>query len=113
MAEGSGGSNESATGPDVISGISQLDTNRVPLPVLYTRRGVAQIVLAAQFVGDARRRGLEITRAADDLRAAAAVVGDVAERRHVHPFVAAATAAPRHRWRIRRRGPWRRHPPPS
>src|SRR5438105_10492846 len=76
--------------------VAHLDADRMPLAVFRAARLVSQIVLLAQFVGDARRRGIEIVRVANDLRAAAAIVGHVAQRRDVDAIVrvAARTSAP-------------------
>ena len=65
---------------------AELDFDRVPAPVLRPRRGVAEKVLPAQLVGDAGRGGIQIARRDDDLGAAAAVVGERAERVGVDPI---------------------------
>src|SRR4051812_41068604 len=59
----------------------------VELAVGAARRGVAEHVLAVQLLGDARRRLVELRRVLHDLGAAAALGGDLAQRRRVHPRV--------------------------
>src|SRR5262249_24576732 len=80
--------------------IAQLDSNGVPAPVAVSRAGIAEVVLLAQLVGNAVHGRIEIPRVAHNLRASAAVVGDLAQRDDVHPVVriagedsAAASAA--------------------
>src|SRR5580765_8665672 len=65
----------------------------MPAAVLLSARRVAEVVLLAQLVGDARGRGVEIARIADDLGAPAAVVGHVAERHDVDTIVIRIAAA--------------------
>ena len=62
-------------------------------PSFFPRRRIAEVVLLAQFVGDARGRRVEIARVADDLGAPAAVVGHVAQRGDVDAIVAGDAAA--------------------
>ena len=80
----------------IARGSAHFDADRVPAAVLLPGRRVAEVVLLAQFVGDARRRRIEIARVADDLGAAAAVVGHVAQRDDIHAIVdrRAATRPP-------------------
>src|SRR6185295_581746 len=70
--------------------VAQLDADGVPAPVLRAGGRVPKVVLLAQLVGNSRGRGIEIEGRTDDFRAAAAVVGDVAQGRHVDTLVAAA-----------------------
>src|SRR5215510_4230279 len=60
----------------------------VPLPVLLSAVVVADVVLLAQFVGEALCRIPEITEAAHDFRAPARVVGDRTKRILIHMLVA-------------------------
>src|SRR5262245_35946239 len=78
----------------------------MPLPVLLRGRLVTEVVLLAQLVGNARRGLLEIRRKANDLGAAAAVVGHVAQGRRPQRVGAAAPAMTLRRRTGRRR--WRR-----
>src|SRR3954453_6670356 len=89
--------------PHAIVRVLHLDADCVPFAVLGSRRRVAQVVLPAQFVCDPARRGVEISRAPDDLGASAAVVRDLAQRERVHAVVHPSSAP-----RIRRRRPRRR-----
>src|SRR3712207_9234584 len=62
------GRNVAAAGADGQATVLHFDADGVPAAILLSRAGVAEIVLLAQFIGDARRRALEIAGAADDLR---------------------------------------------
>src|SRR5262245_26474747 len=73
-----------ATGADAIAVAADFDTDGMPPAVFLPTGWVAQIVLLAQLVGDACRRGIEIVRVADDLGPTAAVVGEFAERQTVN-----------------------------
>src|SRR5687768_11680626 len=79
---------EAFTRADVIAGARDFDADRVPAPIFGPLRGVADVVLLRQFVGDVRRRRLEVARRADDFSTPAAVVGDVAQRPDVDAFTA-------------------------
>src|SRR6478672_8848016 len=61
-----------SSGPDAKSRSIDLDGDRVPAAVGFARRRIAERVLLAQLVGDARSGRVEIARAPDDFRAAAA-----------------------------------------
>ena len=81
---------------DAVGAIAELDADRVPAAVFLSARRIAEVVLLAQLVGDAGGRRIEIARIADDLGAAAAVVGHVAQRHDVDAIVvqtAASTSA--------------------
>src|SRR5215471_10996086 len=54
--------------PHAITVILDFDADRMPATILLPRGGVSKVVLLAQLVGDARRRGIEVARIADDLR---------------------------------------------
>src|SRR5512138_3657185 len=88
---------------DVIARVLDVDADRVPLAILRSIRRVSQVVLAAELVGNAGRRGIQIACTADDLGPPAAVVGDLAQRERVHAIVHAPSAS-----RIRRGVRWRR-----
>src|SRR5438132_671378 len=78
-----------ATRSNSIRVILDFHPNRVPPAIFLSRRWIAQVVLLAQLVGDTRGRGVEIPRIADNLGAAAAVVGHVAQRGDVDAVVTA------------------------
>ena len=59
----------------------------MPPAVFLPGRGVAEVVLLAQFVGDARGRRIEIAGIAHDFGSSAAVVGQVAQRGDVDAIV--------------------------
>src|SRR5215467_11548433 len=93
---------------DSIAAVLDFNPNRVPAAVLPSERGVAQVVLLAQFVGDAGSGRIEVAGIAHDLGAASAVVGDLAQRGGVDAIVragppAAATVAPARRLGLRLR----------
>src|SRR2546427_570637 len=90
-------------GANPIAAVAHLDPNRMPAAVFLPGRRIPEIVLLAQFVGDAARRGIEVARFTNDLGAAAAVVGHVAQRRHVDRIVAALPPRPAARLLRRRR----------
>src|SRR6188474_1043306 len=58
---------ESFARPNVIDPVLDVNADRVPLAVLRSVRGVAQVVLAAELVGDSGCRRIQIARAPDDL----------------------------------------------
>src|SRR6476646_815002 len=60
----------------------------MPPSVFRSGGRVPQVVLLAQFVGDARGSGIDVARIPNDLSAAAAVISHVAERDHVDALVA-------------------------
>src|SRR2546427_7205838 len=99
-------------GANPIAAAPHLDANRMPAAVFFPGRRIAEIVLLAQFVGDAARRRIEVARFTNDLGAAAAVVGHVAQRRHVDRIVAALPPRPAARL-LRRRHRLRRWPAPT
>ena len=86
------------------------DFDRVPLAVFRRRRRVAEEVLLAEFVRDACRRRIEIAARHDDLRPAAAVVSDGAERADVDALATLSARVRRCFWGRRRgrrrRGRW-------
>src|SRR5687768_2430361 len=104
--------------------VAQLDSDGVPTAVAMTGARISEIVLLAQLIGDAGDRRIEIAEVAHDLRASAAVVGDLTQRHHVHAIVAShrsgaahrrITARLRHRNATRataatREGKWNRQP---
>src|SRR5215208_5805343 len=103
-----------AARPDDVLRVADFETDGVPPSVLLVAgRRVTQEVLLAQFVGDAGGRAVEIARLPDDLRAAAAGIGDLPQDADVDGFVAPG-AARRSAWirrarrRITRRGDRRR-----
>src|SRR2546427_7397139 len=96
-------------GANPIAAVPPLDPNRMPAAVFFPGRRIPEIVLLAQFVGDAARRRIEVARFTNDLGAAAAVVGHVAQRRHVDRIVAALPPRPAARL-LRRRHRLRRWP---
>src|SRR5262249_8363785 len=63
--------------------------------VFLACRGVAEVVLLAQFVGDIFRGGIEIPRLADDFRASSAVVRELPQRTDVDAVVSPRPAAAR------------------
>src|SRR6266545_5938382 len=75
----------------------------MPPSVLHAGGRVPEIVLAAQLVGNSGGCGIQIARTSYDLGASAAVVGDFAQRSHVHMVVIRAISAARRRRRERRR----------
>src|SRR5215217_1250974 len=104
-----------AARPDDVLRVADFETDGVPPSVLLVAgRRVTQEVLLAQFVGDAGGRAVEIARLPDDLRAAAAGVGDLPQDADVDRFVAPGAARRSAAWirrarrRITRRGDRRR-----
>src|SRR6185436_20411070 len=89
------GRDVSSTRAHAIGPVLDLDADGVPLAIFRARRRVAEIILAAQFIGDPARRGIQIARASDDLGASAAVVGNLAQCKRVYAIVHAASSAPR------------------
>src|SRR5204863_1830483 len=73
--------------------IARLDADRVPAAVLFPRRRIAEIVLLTELVGDVRGRRIQVASVADDFRAAAAVVGHVAQGDDVDAIVVGTGAA--------------------
>src|SRR5438067_8786448 len=67
-----------------VAAVLNLHLDVVPAAVLLPLVVVPKVVLLAQFVGDVRRRRIEVAEAADDLRPAAGVVGDASQRSLVH-----------------------------
>src|SRR5262245_32193419 len=55
---------------------------------------VPQVVLLAQFVGDAGRRGAKTCGSADDLGSAAGVVGDLTQGVRIHSIARRGAAPP-------------------
>src|SRR2546426_687828 len=72
------------------SPIPDFNLDGVPTAVLLPGARISEVVLLAQFVGDARGRAVEVAELADDLRAAAAIVSDGPERIGVYPIAAVA-----------------------
>jgi hypothetical protein len=56
-----------ATSTDSVAAIAWFHSNGVPAAVLFPRGQIPEVVLLAQFVGDAGRRSLEVFRIANDL----------------------------------------------
>src|SRR5205823_3788878 len=73
--------------------VSDLDADRMPAAVLRAGGLVAEVILLAQLVGDARGGRIQIARIADDLGTTAAVVGHVAQRLDVDAIVVASAPA--------------------
>src|SRR4249919_3224601 len=80
---GGGGGDVAVAGPHPVVGAGGADPQAVELAVGAARRGVADHVLAVQLLGDPRRRLVELRRVLHDLGAAAALRGDLAQRRRV------------------------------
>src|SRR5438034_388421 len=76
----------------VVAG-TDFDPDRMPAPVLLCRRWVTEIVLFAQLVRDVRRGRIQVARIANDLGAAAAVVGHVAQGDDVDAIIVWRPAA--------------------
>src|SRR4051812_4335435 len=85
----------SSPGAHVVRRVAHFDADAVPASVLRALRGVAHVVLLAQFIRDAGGGRIQVAREADDLGAPAAVVGDVAQRGDVDAIVVAAVAPAR------------------
>src|SRR5688572_4971646 len=85
--------------------IADLHTDGVPPAVFLAGARVRQVVLLAQFVRDASRCGIQALEAANDLRATARVVGDLAQRRRVDPFAPGVSAAKNPAGYLRQRRP--------
>src|SRR5207244_10657457 len=68
--------------------VADVHLDGVPLPVFLPAVVVADVVLHAQFIGQALRGGAEIAEPADDFGAAAGVVGDRSQRVLVHVLAA-------------------------
>src|SRR6187399_1406993 len=77
----------------------------MPLAVAQAGTRVANRVLPAQLVGDARRRAIEILQIVDDLRPAAGVVGDPSQRVGVDTLVSARAPSPGDLREDRRKSP--------
>src|SRR6476659_5704749 len=78
--------------PYVVRGVAHFHADAVPAAVFRRLRRIAHVVLPAQLVCDPGGGGIEIAGEADDLGSAAAVVGDVSQRRDVDAIVVAAAA---------------------
>src|SRR5688572_29390132 len=74
------------SGAHGVAPFADIDADRVPAAVLFERARIAQEVLFAQLVGDARRRVVQALEPAHDLRAAARVVRDLPQRVRVDPL---------------------------
>src|SRR5436189_2598509 len=79
--------------PDAIVAVRDFDADRMPAAVFLRRRRIPEIVLFAQLVGDVLGRRVQVASRADDLGAAAAVVGHVPQRDDVHAIVAGSPAS--------------------
>ncbi len=88
--------------------VAYLYANGVPPTVAIRTAQISQVILLTQFVGNAGRRGVEVTRIAHDLCATTAVIRDVAQGGDVHAFVA-HTRSLVGRFVGRRRRGWPRH----
>jgi hypothetical protein len=74
-------------------GLFDLDADTVPLAVAMARARIPKRILSAQFVRNPRGCRIEIARAPHHFGAAAAVVGEIAERGSVDSLVAERAAS--------------------
>src|SRR5687767_4736549 len=73
--------------------VPHFNTDVVPPAVAMARTRVPDVVLLAQLVGDTRGCRVEIARVTNQFGAAAAIVGDLAQRDDVDSIVSAGVAA--------------------
>src|SRR5688572_24041573 len=86
--------------------IAHLDADGVPPAVFLSAARVRQVVLLAQFVGDAGGRGVQTLESADDFRTPTRIVGDLTQGGRVDAFTARVpSAAENSPGRLRQCGP--------
>src|SRR4029453_10897968 len=88
---------------DAVVVVTDFHFDGVPATVFLSRRGIPQVVLLAQLVSDVRRRRVEVPRVPNQLGAASAVVGQIAQRGDVHGIGARRRPPTRLVRRLRRR----------
>src|SRR5262245_28967009 len=74
----------SSSGSNAQPAVPHLHSDGMPAAIFLTGTDISQVVLTAQFVGNARSCAVEIAKASHDFGTSAGVVGNLAQRVSVH-----------------------------